>query len=91
MESAVDYARNWEKEEVYNLSELIKSVRSLIEIRILKFRRSMSTKTTSVCIDHEVAEIPSIIHDKYVVVPADKAPNNIALICRKHYTDCLNV
>jgi len=91
MGSAVDYARNGEKEEAYNLSEWIKAVRSLIEIWILKFRRSMSTKATSVCKNHEVAETPSIIHDTYGVVPADKAPNNIVLICRKHYTDCLKI
>jgi hypothetical protein len=27
------------------------------------------------------AEIMSIIHDKYVVVPVDEAPNNIVPIC----------
>jgi len=49
----------------------------------------MSTNATSECKDHEVVGTLSIIHDKYVVVPADKAPNNIVLICRKNYTDCL--
>jgi hypothetical protein len=30
-----------------------------------------------------------IIHDKYVVARADKAANNIVLIYKKHYIDCL--
>ena len=31
----------------------------------------------------------SSLHDKYVVVPADKASNNIVFVCKKHYYDCL--
>ena len=31
----------------------------------------------------------STIHNKYVVVPADKAPDNIVLICNKNYIDFL--
>jgi len=27
--------------------------------------------------------------DKYVVVPADKASNNIGFVCKSHYIDCL--
>ena len=29
------------------------------------------------------------LQDKYVIVPADKAPNNIVFICKHHYFDCL--
>jgi hypothetical protein len=43
----------------------------------------MSTKATSVLKDPEVAETMSTIHDTYVVVPADKASNNIVFICKK--------
>ena len=31
----------------------------------------------------------STIHDKYVVVPADKAQNNIVFVCKTFYTQCL--
>jgi hypothetical protein len=51
----------------------------------------MISKTTSVFKEPEVAEILAIIYDKYVVVPADKAPCSIALICKKHYIDCLKI
>jgi len=63
--------RKWterEKEEVTSLSEWASAVRSLIQIPISKPK------------DPDVAETLSTIHDKYVVVPADKAPNNIVLI-----------
>ena len=31
----------------------------------------------------------SHLHDKYVIVPADKGPNNIVFVCKWHYIDCL--
>ena len=67
----------------------MKAVRSLIQIRINKLSRSISTKALSVFNNPDVAETLSKIHDKFVVVPADKAPNNIIFICKKHYIDCL--
>ena len=62
-------------------NELI-AVRSLVQIRIVKLKRSMRTKATSVFKDPDVTETMSSTHDKYVVVPADKSPNNIVLICK---------
>ena len=44
-------------------------------------KRSMNTKTTSVFKNSDVAETVSTIHDKRVVVPADKTINNIVLFC----------
>jgi len=29
----------------------------------------------------------SRLHDKYVVVPVDKTPNNIMFVCKLHYID----
>ena len=31
----------------------------------------------------------SLLHDKYVIVSADKVPNNIVVVCKSHYIDCL--
>ena len=92
MDSVEDYARQWarrEKEDVNTLSEWVKSVRSLIKIRITKLRGSMSTHATSIFKDPNVAKNLSHLHNKYVVVPADKAPNNIVFICKSHYINCL--
>jgi hypothetical protein len=51
----------------------------------------MSTKATYVFKDHDVVKFISIIHDKYVVVPAYKPPNKIVLICTKHHIDYLKI
>ena len=49
----------------------------------------MNTKAPSIFKDPHVIEELSCLHDKYVVVPADKASNNIVFVCKKHYIDCL--
>jgi hypothetical protein len=66
-------------EEVDTLSEWVKAVRSLVQIRINIFKMSMSTKATSVLKDSDLTETMSTIHEKYVVFPADKTRNNIVL------------
>ena len=75
MDSVENYARQWakrEKENLVILSEWVKSVRSIIQIRI---SGSMCTRSTSIFMDPHVAKHLSLLHDKYVIVSADKAPN----------------
>ena len=91
-DSFEDYARQWarrEKEEVDTLSERVKSVRSSVLSRIRGLKGSMSTRAPSIFKDPQVAKMLSQLQDKYVIVPADKAPNNIVFICKHHYFDCL--
>ena len=47
------------------------------------------TRSTSIFKDPNVAKHLSLLHDKYVIVSADKAPNNIVFVCKSHYIDCL--
>ena len=93
MDAVEDYARKWNKREqdteIDSLSEWVKAVRSLIQLRIKKLRRSMNANATSIFNNRDVAETLASIHNEYVVVPADKAPNNIVFICKKHYVECL--
>ena len=87
MDSVADYARQWakrEKEDLIILSEWVKSVRSLIQIRIKKLSGSMSSHSTSIFKDPNVAKHLSLLHDKYVIVFDEKAPNNIVCVCKSH-------
>ena len=70
---------------------MVKAVRSLIQIGIANLKRSVSTPTTSVFTDPNVAENLSTIHYIYAVVPADKAATTIVLIYSKHCIDCLYI
>ena len=49
----------------------------------------MSTRSTTIFKDPNVAKHLSLLHAKYVVVSSDKAPNNIVCVCKSHYIDCL--
>ena len=87
MDSVEDYATQWEKrkkEDLDTLSEWMKSVMSLIQIRIKKLSGSMSTRSASIFKDPNVAKHLYLLHDKYGVVSADKTPNNIVFVCKSH-------
>ena len=88
LDSVEDYARQWakrEKEDLYTLSEWVKSLRSLIQIIIKKFSGSMSTRSTSIFKDPNVAKHLSLLHDTYGIVSADKALT-ILFVCVNHIT-----
>ena len=90
MDSVEDYARQWTKREKEDLDTL--SEWSLIQIRIFnKLSGSMSTRSTSIFKDPNVAKHLSLLHDKYVIVSADKAPNNMVFVFKSHYIECLNL
>ena len=51
--------------------------------------KALSTRSTSILNDPNVAKHLSLLHDKYIIVSADKTPNNIVCVCKSHYIDCL--
>ena len=42
----------------------------------------MITRSTPIFKDQNVAKHLSLLHDKYVIVSADKAPNNVVFVCK---------
>ena len=40
--------------------------------------------------NNEVKEYLKSLHSKFVLVPTDKASNNVSIVCKKFYVDCLN-
>ena len=49
----------------------------------------MSTRCKSMFNIPAVVDELADIHDKYAIVPADKASNNIVFVCKAHYINCL--
>ena len=49
----------------------------------------MSRRHESVFDDPDIAAELAEIHGKFVVVPADKASNNIVFVCKTRYINCL--
>ena len=92
MDSVEEYARRRAKKEdvtVDTLSEWVKSVMSLINRRVSVLSRTMSRRHESVFDDPGVAAELAEIHEKFVVVPADKASNNIVFVCKTQNINCL--
>ena len=92
MNSVKEHARRWAKKEdveVDTLSEWVKSVMSLVNRRVSVLSRAMSLRHESVFDDPDVAAELAEIHENFVVVPADKAPNNTLFACKTQYINCL--
>ena len=54
-----------------------------------KLNQSMITRFMSIFRDPNVAKHLFLLYDKYVIVSADKVPNNILFVCKSHQIDCL--
>ena len=92
MDAVEYYARSWARTEGVDhniLSEWTKTVRNLVKRRVYILHNSMATRYRSVFNDTDVSATLSDIHDKFVVVPADKASNNVVFVCKKYYIQCL--
>ena len=64
-------------------------VKGQIEERISKLKQNFKQPTGKVLQNVDVKACLSDLHNKYVFVPADKAPNNIIIICKRYYLETL--
>ena len=91
MDSVEDYARRWSKDEeaeLDSLSEWIKVIRRLLKRKMFMACRHVNNKPKSVFNDQVISNLADL-HDHYVIVPADKAPNNVVFVCKTYYLSCL--
>ena len=51
--------------------------------------RSVNTKPKAILDDPIISSYLQGLHDQFVIVPADKAPNNVVFICKAFYCSCL--
>ena len=90
---AVDqYALQWAKREIVELSVLSswkEMVKGQIEERISKLKLNFKQPTGKVLQNADAKACLSDPHSKYVFVPADKAPNNVIIICKRYYIETL--
>ena len=92
MDSVEDYARGWAKREEVELdalSEWVESVGHQLKRRIYMVSRSVSTKPISIFDDEVVSRHLADLHDRCVVVPADRASGSVVFVCRTYYCSCL--
>jgi hypothetical protein len=92
MNSVEDYAKRWakrENEELDTLSEWVKSIRGMLKSRIRNIKFKVRTIYLSVFSKPEVRNELERLHEEFVLVPADKASNNIVFVCKAHYYNCI--
>ena len=71
------------------MSQWINSVKHLLKRRSCMVSRSVYTKPDSIFDDEIVSRQLANLHDRFVIVPADKASNNVVFICKTYYYSCL--
>jgi hypothetical protein len=49
----------------------------------------VNSRPKSVFKDQDAVKCLSSLHDKYDIVPVDKASNNIVFVCKSYYFECL--
>ena len=64
-------------------------VKGQIEERISKLKQNFEQPAGKLLQNADVKACLSDLHNKYVFVPADKAPNNIIIICKTYYIETL--
>ena len=86
------YALQWAKREIVELSVLSswkEMVKGHIEEHISKLKQNFRQPTGKLLQNADVKACLSNLHNKYVFVPADKAPNSIIIICKRYYIETL--
>ena len=87
------YALQWAKRETIELSVLSswkEIVKGQIEECISKLKQNFKQPTGKVLQNVDMKACLCDLNNKYVIVPADKAPNNIIImICKRYYIETL--
>ena len=75
----------WEMVVLSVISSRKEMVKGQIEERIFKLKQNFKKPTGNLLQNADVKVCLSDLHSKYVSIPADKAPNNITIICKRYY------
>ena len=90
-EAVADYKRKWSSREGVNIrafSEWERKVMDCINNRIVSLRsKHINRRKKHVLGTKKHLDSLQLLHDKYVLVPADKAANNVIVVCKKYYLE----
>ena len=86
------YAKNWPKREQVDLrylSEWKDHLKELVTGRISNLKGHFKSPKCKVLDQPDVKDTLHKLQTNYVLVPADKAANNVKIVCKKYYIDTL--
>ena len=86
------YAEQWSKrEQVYlkYLSEWKDQIKELVVERISSLKEKIQSPKQKILNDSDVNNTLRRLHDDFVSVAADKAANNVIVVCKRYYIETL--
>ena len=86
------YAEQWPKREQVDLkylSEWKDQIKELVVEHISSLKEKIPSPKQKILNDPYVKDTLSRLHDDFVLVPADKAANNVKVVCKKYYIETL--
>ena len=91
-ESIYLYAKHWSKREQVELkylSEWKDQLKELVADRISNLKGHSKSAKCKVLNKPDVRDTFHKLHSNHVLIPADKAANNMIVVCKKYYIDTL--
>ena len=92
LESIDVYAKRWfkrEQVELKYLSEWKDHLKELVADRISDLKRHFKSPKYNVLDQPDVKDTFHKLHTNYVLFPADKAANNVIVVCKEYHIDIL--
>ena len=79
----------WEQVDLKYLSEWKDQIKELVVERISSLKEKIRSPKQKILSDLDVQDTLRRLHDDFVLVPADKAANNVIVVCKKYYIEPL--
>ena len=86
------YAEQWSKREHVDLkylSEWKDQIKELVVERISSLKEKIRSSKQKILSDPDVKDTLRRLRDDFILVPADKAANNVIVVCKKYYIETL--
>ena len=86
------YAEQWSKREqvdLKNLSEWKDQIKELVVERISSLKEKIRLPKQKILSDPDVKDTLRRLHDDFVLVPADKAANNVIVVYKQYHIETL--
>ena len=79
----------WEQVDLIYLSEWKDQMKELVVERISSSKEKIQSPKQKILSDPDMKDTLRRLHDDFVLVPADKAANNVIVVCKKYYNKTL--
>ena len=79
----------WEQVDLKYLSEWKDQIKELVVECISSLKEKIRSPKQKILNDPDMKDTLRRMHDNFVLVPADKAANNVIVVCKKYYIETL--